>query len=239
MGENDKKNDLQKQIKNTDKVKLIKKTRVSRDIELYDLETGEADLEYTRKFDSVEDIDVDKVKLSKSKNLNKKIKDKNVVKAKSEKISINDIKVLVCGLLYLVSAILLVIGLVKYVNVSSIKEFANYLLVVMILVVIATVLISVKFGNKKVKTIFGVLINRKLSKRKRIVEYLKDSIFISLVFTTFIAILISTDNLFIDFYMLTSNVALNVILIFMFMYVIIFTLSYLCCYLYFEHRISK
>ncbi len=230
---------VEKKSKSEKKTVVKRRTRASNDIELYDLETSAADLEYTRMFDSIRDCNIEKQLSSK---IQPTTKNKVIKKRKNHKrtmISINDIKILVCGFLYLVSAILLIIGLVRYVNVSNMKECSNYLMLVMILVVFATILISSEVGKGNVKTIFGASINRKISKRKRVIEYFKESVFLSLIITTVIAILISAGNLFIDFYMLTSNVALNVILIFMFMYIVICILCYLFCYLYFEHKISK
>lgn len=230
---------LNSDVKASDKKAVVtRKARIDKDIEVYDLENVDADLEYTRRFDNVKDLDIKKKKTSKNVELKKK---KGYMKKKRDnnKLSINDIKVLICGILYLVSAVLLIIGVIKYFNFSSMKVCTTYLMISMFLVVIATVLVSVEFGNKNVKTILGVSINNKLPKKKRVGEYFKEAVFISLIVTTFIAILIASDSLFIDFYKLTQSVTLNVILIFMFMYVIIFILCYLGCYFYSEHKISK
>ena len=239
MKEKNKGTILNSDVKASDKKAVVtRKVRIDKDIEVYDLENVDADLEYTRRFDNVKDLDIKKKKTSKNVELKKK---KGYMKKKRDnnKLSINDIKVLICGILYLVSAVLLIIGVKKYFNFSSMKGCTTYLMISMFLVVIATVLVSVEFGNKNVKTILGVSINNKLPKKKRVREYFKEAVFISLIVTTFIAILIASDSLFIDFYKLTQSVTLNVILIFMFMYVITFILCYLGCYFYSEHKISK
>lgn len=109
----------------------------------------------------------------------------------------------------------------------------------MIFIVAATLLINVDFKKNGIKTITGTFISKQVTKKKRILEYFKESIFISLIITTFLALYIAVGDFFVDFYRLTTNLALNVIIIFVFLYICIFLLSYLFCYLYTEYRINK
>ncbi len=176
---------------------------------------------------------------NKTKSINKSKNDKKVNLDFKKKISNNDKKVLICFLLYLISFFLLVIGIIKYASSNDIKDCSNYFVTVMIFIVAATLLINVDFKKNGIKTITGTFISKQVTKKKRILEYFKESIFISLIITTFLALYIAVGDFFVDFYRLTTNLALNVIIIFVFLYICIFLLSYLFCYLYTEYRINK
>lgn len=209
------------------KTEKITKTKLKKEIELYDLETVDANLDYTRKFNSVVDKNITGNKINNKKE-----------KSKKKKLTKSDIIAIVCGLFYLLALILLILGLIKYFNTNNIRNCAGYFAFVIFLATMATLLISIDFKNDGVKTLLGATLTNKISKKKRVKEYLKEASFISLVITTFVALYIAIGELFIDFYQLTSNVALNVILIFILLYVILLLVSYVCCYLYSEYKLS-
>lgn len=184
----------------------------------------------------------------------KKVKVKKILKRKEKasskeiqqkKISSNLKKVARGRGIYIVLsfvAIFLLVGLslVKFIQT---KDFSSCI-IEMILLVVFTFILTVLFlstGKTKLpKTILGIKIERRFSKKKRNFAYALDSFFISLSITTVFFVLVATDKIFIDFYgILHGNLILSVILVEIISFLLLFLLFFIIDYFHGEKKLKR
>ncbi len=152
------------------------------------------------------------------------------LKDKKKESSINNDKIVLGAfiLAYIVDFVFLV---VRFIDKKDLYFCSTEIGLLLIITIILSVFMMLTKEDKNAKTVFGQKITKSTKKSKRVLHYLFESLYFSMILTTIIAILIVSNKLFIDFYgIMENNVILSIILtllgIFIGLSIIVFLIEY-------------